>query len=235
MARNESDVFRFGAKMPSGVRSLVWRLWADRNEIYLGARWASGFMKASLHSSGTCQVSISSPYHQELIRHGIWSRQSRHFDRWQRSAPVPTGGALCPLRVYIPVSELRVFGGEAREGSKVHWLTAKRVDSVIEVSAVLSGYPISKTRWPGKEQGTQILWSRKLPNGESAALVYLDMQSWESLEDTVRSAKNSAIKGPIQIFDPAVDKVDLSTPELRTVIGGEDNRGTRLLIEAATE
>lgn len=55
------QTIRFAVGNVDDVRSSIWRLWANKADVYLGARTTLGAMKISLHASGICRAAVVSP------------------------------------------------------------------------------------------------------------------------------------------------------------------------------
>jgi hypothetical protein len=80
---------RFAVGSREDVRSSVWRLWANKSELYLAARTAAGLAKISFHKSGICRYAIASTVPRAPIR------------SWRRSKELKPG--IVPLfTVVVP-------------------------------------------------------------------------------------------------------------------------------------
>lgn len=117
------DAIRFAVGSPEAVWSGVWRLWVARNDVFLGSRDLSRWIKVSLHSSGIWRVAWTS-------QSGIKAPQSadRVERRWKRPDPFAEGWTQGPsVRVphtpvkrrfsapdYMRVVEVRWFAPPAR-------------------------------------------------------------------------------------------------------------------------
>lgn len=63
---------RFAVGSRDDLRSSVWRLWGNKNDLFLAARSTAGLSKISFHSSGIC-------------RHAVTSQTPRvPLDKWMR-------------------------------------------------------------------------------------------------------------------------------------------------------
>ena len=108
---------RFCVGEPAGLRSTVWKIWTNRNDVYLSSRTIASQMKISLHKSGACQFSKTS---ESFARTGKRNR-GRHMERWQRRAEYPESGAVHLFRVILPQTELRLASVEAKPAKDVVW------------------------------------------------------------------------------------------------------------------
>lgn len=122
MEIDPSRVFRFcvGNKEE---RSLVWRLWTQKNDCYLGAREIAGQYKASFHEDGRCQIGISRSLRKMLIENPNWASQSRLYDIWY--VDINSGAPrLHPLiELIIPRSHLENLP-PIKENKEVYWLNS---------------------------------------------------------------------------------------------------------------
>lgn len=80
---------RFAAGSRDDLRSSVWRLWANKNDLFLAARSLAGQSKMSFHESGVC-------------RHAVVSQTPRApIDRWTR--PLRSREGITPaIDVIVP-------------------------------------------------------------------------------------------------------------------------------------
>jgi len=108
---------RFCIGEPAGLRSTIWKIWANRNDVYLSSRALASYMKVSLHESGMCQFSHTS---ESFARTGKRNRD-RHIQKWQRRAVCPKSGAVHLFRVIIPSTELRLAPAKQKEAKDVIW------------------------------------------------------------------------------------------------------------------
>lgn len=109
--------FRFCVGEPTGPRSTVWKIWTNRNDVYLSSRASASHTKVSLHESGVSQFSETS---ESFARTGRRNRE-RHIQRWQRRAVYPESSAVHLFRVVIPQTELRLASAEEKPAKNVVW------------------------------------------------------------------------------------------------------------------
>ena len=97
---------RFAVGRSEDLRSSVWRLWPNKNELYLAARSIAGLSKISFHSSGIC-------------RYAVVSKEPRPpLDSWRRPGPSEPG--VTPLfdLVFPPSPVANAFQDTLPEGNK---------------------------------------------------------------------------------------------------------------------
>ena len=79
---------RFAVGRGGDLRSSVWRLWANKDDLFLAARSLAGRSKISFHASGVC-------------RYAVVSRTPRPpIDRWTR--PHPIQGITPVIEIVVP-------------------------------------------------------------------------------------------------------------------------------------
>jgi hypothetical protein len=111
--------FRFCVGSKQGRRSTVWKIYSNKNDIYLSSRMMGSDMKVSLHDSGENQWSLTSDWVLRNVHKDIRNRE-RHIVKWNRDE-FEKGKAQHLFRIIIPESELRQI--LSRENlSKVHWI-----------------------------------------------------------------------------------------------------------------
>lgn len=86
-----------------GLKSGIWKIWTQGDEIYASSRLFGGLAKVSLHSTGECQWSFTDVW----VRNQPGRRNAeRHIAKWKVHYPNDEH-ALLLLRIAIPASELR--------------------------------------------------------------------------------------------------------------------------------
>jgi len=161
------NTFRFLVANDIGDTSQEWRIWADGNELYIGARSTAHEYKASFHSSGQCQVGISSGLRKTLISDPNWAGKSRLFCTWtiDETATEPAYYEL--LEILIPDSYLdEVDFGITPAGSVLRSIP-EHITSVGIIKARLPSGATLTSNAPGFEELCRI----QLNNGFCAVIV----------------------------------------------------------------
>lgn len=148
---------RFAVVDSAGYRSADWRVWTSRNhdDVYLAPRLAAGWIKVSLHASGSWQHGFIAG---EATQQHRPAGSSRHFAIWgQPSQLVP--GWTRAARIVVPASELQPRSASGTPGRPVAkipvsgehnaavigiWLEALAWHST-HVWSVSSGGPVAET------------------------------------------------------------------------------------------
>lgn len=108
---------RFGIGEPNLRRSTVWKLWTNKNDVYLASRVVGSELKVSLHELGSCQFSRT---FESLANTGMKNRD-RHLQRWQRRPVYAESGVVHLFRIIFPESELRLASAGKGNVPPVNW------------------------------------------------------------------------------------------------------------------
>jgi hypothetical protein len=108
---------RFCIGEPTGPHSTTWKIWVNRNDVYLSSRMLASDMKVSLHESGDCQYSHTS---ESFSRTGKRNKD-RHVQKWKRRRIYPESGVVHFFRIIIPSTELRLASTEKKKAKSVVW------------------------------------------------------------------------------------------------------------------
>ncbi len=88
-------VIRFAVGTPKTYLSAVWRLWVQKNDIYLSTRYESGLYKFSLHQSGKWRLAYTKE--SGLKAH---NSSDRVMGRW--SKPPELNGITRGTSIFVP-------------------------------------------------------------------------------------------------------------------------------------
>ncbi len=104
----------------TGSHSTTWKIWVNRNDVYLSSRMLASDIKVSLHESGDCQYSHTS----ESFATTGKRNQERHIQKWKRRNIYPESSVVHLFRIIIPSTELRLASTEKKETKGVVWYKA---------------------------------------------------------------------------------------------------------------
>lgn len=133
---------RFASGASTAPYSGVWRVVADRSDVYIGThKQAMGLMKLSLHSSGVwvfAATKQSGAHFADGNRRGKqWTRPLEHAHGITRGPSI-----LIP---YTSLGARKVMPAEV--GKKLHWYRAPQPGETVEFSLYLGSTPILWTVW----------------------------------------------------------------------------------------
>lgn len=216
---------RFAVGSPSGLRSSVWRVWNNDNDVYFTVRALGGIKKVSLHESGQYQFSFTSEYHQSQKTNEHWQLESRHTQRWQRPLEISPSLTLV-FRIIIPASELRSWPTEIPKNKPITWIESPPQDTAIEFDIFLSNPDLVVSTWPGANaMKTKLLVRNPLPNGEIFWIVYRMETETQAIEARIENARSRL----------SIKSDELDSQGLRMILFTTEADGSRSLIEAAAD
>lgn len=96
VAKKTKNALRFAVGSPTEYRSAIWRMWAERDDVYLAARVMGGWIKLSMHRSGIWRLAWTA---QSGIR--AQGSSDRVGERWQRPPEFRAGWIQGPA-VIVP-------------------------------------------------------------------------------------------------------------------------------------
>lgn len=142
------DTLRFGIGSADDARSHVWRLWVQRNDVYLGARDLPQTIKVSLHQSGIWRIA----YVRELTEED--DGDDRLVFKWKRPAEFARGWTRSVAVVVPEIGAMRPFDPFEVDDSRVGWFASpgrnrKAVFTVLFSRPGLTESDLSGVSMPG--------------------------------------------------------------------------------------
>jgi hypothetical protein len=110
--KNE-QVLRFAVGTDVGPRSAVWRIWTNRDDVYVQSNYSGGAIKTSLHASGRFRHAFS----EEEASRWVSDGEDRAFEKWSEPDREP-GNARLVLEIRIPTDELTIPTQEPEPAAK---------------------------------------------------------------------------------------------------------------------
>lgn len=209
-----------------GPFSATLRVWSDarRSDVYAAVRDTGGDLKVSLHSSGECHAGLTSQFatqEMEVVRR----LGSRHQNLWRRNTH--TGSQfVAPLQFAFPSSELLTWRGGPLHDPLLLWISDPGPDRSIIVTCGYSGQSVADDAWPGKPNGSQLVATKVLPNGEKFWLLWQDCPTSEREHRMMRSARDRLSQESMIPFSSA----DSAVPMSRILVFEEDKPHPVLVI-----
>ncbi|KAA1053542.1 hypothetical protein [Azospirillum argentinense] len=163
-SRNNKFIVRFAVFDGNGARSLVWRLWVDKNDIYLSSRNMSNIVKTSFH------------YDSKICRYAktnVDGNAREAFVRWIRAPLSDSGkdGGVLLARISIPSDYLSssLSGEPPVDVIKVPGASAGQ-STFIEIFLTKENLARVDTIFPGTN--SYLIARRKLLNGVIMGIKY---------------------------------------------------------------
>lgn len=163
----KDQAIRFGVGTPDKPYVPVWRIWAQRSDVYLSARDIAGTLKISLHESGEWVTQFTT---QSSIK---IDGASRRVMKWQRPAPFADGWVQGPS-VVVPAVE---WAGElnlrqkGKNLDKVEWFATPIADEQLSFIVLFSSKRDAHVASVSIDGDMYITEPLKLENGESVWLL----------------------------------------------------------------
>jgi hypothetical protein len=176
MSKSDDFVVRVAVGSTLGPQSAILRVWSPygKSDVYASVRNISGQIKVSLHETGECSAGLTSQFAKRETAAISAMGGSRHQSRWIRLKHVGSR-IVVPLQFAVPSSELRPpIIKPSAISRKIKWLEAPVEGRSVIISCVFSGQALPDPDWPGRCNGTQLLGTKLLPNGEKFWLIWQD-------------------------------------------------------------
>lgn len=221
-------IARLAVGGPNGPSSGTLRIWSPKGkgDIYASMRGIAGQVKISLHESGSCIAGLTTQFATKQAEALAAMGGVRHQNQWTRIKH--TGErVVTPLQFVVPQSQLRLPPEETREDNEIERITAPGSGRSIVISCIFSGQCLSNDNWPGRRNGTRLMGSKLLPNGEKFWLIWQDCPTTDLEREILREAEAHAATTDMVPFSRP--KEDTGSPE-RTLIFREFPEDRCLLV-----
>jgi len=195
MINNDDFVVRVAVGCALGPQSTVFRIWSPpgKSDVYASVRDIAGEIKISLHETGECNAGLTTQFAIREVAAVDAMGGSRHQSRWTRLKHVGSR-VVVPLQFAIPASELRLSRVQpAAATEKVTWLEPSGQRRSVIISCAFTGQSLVDHEWPGRRNGTQLLGTKLLPNGEKFWLFWRDCPTG-SVEEMILSGAQAHMK-----------------------------------------
>jgi hypothetical protein len=155
-------------------QSAVFRIWSPKgkSDVYAAVSAIAGKIKISLHGSGKCNAGLTTQFAASEDGSVAAMGGSRHQSKWTRKTHMGSR-VVIPLQFAIPASQMRLWK-EQSVSQKITWLEPPKHDHSVIISCIFSGQSLPDDNWPGRFNGTNLLGSKILPNGEKFWLIWQD-------------------------------------------------------------
>ena len=208
-------VSRLSVGGPDGPTSATFRIWSlkGKSDVYASVREIAGQVKISLHESGECIAGLVSEFASREAQAVAAAGGSRHQSKWTRLTH--TGQRIVtPLQFVIPESELRLRPERATD-KQITRIEPPTQGHTIIISCIFSGQYLLDVDWPGRVNGTHLVGSKLLPNGEKFWLVWQNCPTSDLVRQILREAAGHAATTDLVRFS-GYDAC--ATPPERTLI-----------------
>jgi len=160
-------VIRLAVGYAEGPYSATLRIWSPKgkSDVYASVRERAGDFKVSLHESGECNAGLTTQFAEKETDALTAMGGTRHQSTWRRAKHSGLR-VVTPLQFAFPASELRTWRKNPVQDKAITWIDPPPRKHTIIVSLIFSGYELSDDKWPGRNNGTHLIDTKLLPNGE---------------------------------------------------------------------
>lgn len=227
-------VARLAVGRVHGPYSATLRIWSPsgKSDVYASVRERAGDFKVSLHETGECNAGLTNQFAAQEADAVTAMGGSRHQSKWTR---VMHAGSrvVTPLQFALPASELRTWRQSPVRDKTITWLNPPSLGRSIVVSCLFSGPGLSDDQWPGRRNGTHLVGSKVLPNGEKFWILWQDCQT-TAHEQSMLAEARALMKQPGMVRFSRITDASPSAP--RVLIFKEFRRDRLLVVlDAAAE
>lgn len=226
---------RFAVGSAHGPRASVWRLWVNRNDVYVAARVAASEMKVSLHASGKWRSGFTDQ-HLQRANPLISLDRDRALDKWERPPQFAPGWTRA-FTITVPASEIVASDVVVSDPDEIIWIDPLPEGWATVFTVLLSAPDATGSEGrgfataAGREQFTEVVAVIELKNGEHVWVVaHAEQlsQEWQQNLDSLRTQILQMGAEPI-----ADARADPEPHDLRGFVSGYEDDGTRFYIDLA--
>lgn len=183
---NAGGTIRFAVEDEAGDRrSTQYLLWGNKHadDVYVAGRDVAGWMKASLHQSGSWQHGFTK---QAEEQGSVGADGRRHLERWNRPLEIASG-LTHAMRIVVPTSQLRPGPSSAKQVACVAVPPPRTGDGTAFDLYLVEDDSVSATFEQSVHVGTL-----KLPGGGSLWIIAREMHLPNDPEGVFRAELNEA-------------------------------------------
>jgi hypothetical protein len=229
-------VVRFTVGEPKGSQSSVWRLWTHGNDVYISLRDLTKVKKVSLHPSGRWR----NAWAEEHVAKGspfVAPGQDRATDKWERP-PELAPGVTRAFDIVVPASEVtqpQHLDPNSLNGKKIMWVPPAPEGYATYFTVVFTTAAVTATTlpgWPGRNDGTELVWRVNLPNEETVWLITYERPVDPWMQQHLAEFKRSAVPAARRRIEEAGYSSDIEDARAAIYYRNED-LGMRFYIDVS--
>ena len=227
-------VVRLAVGCAEGPNSATLRIWSPKgkSDVYASVRERAGDFKVSLHESGECNAGLTKQFAENETDAMAALGGERHQSKWRRAQHSGLR-VVTPLQFAFPASELRTWREAPVEDKAITWIDPPPQQHTIIVSLIFSGDELTDDKWPGRNNGTNLIDTKLLPNGEKFWLLWQECPT-TTLEESLLNEARKIRKERVPVRFSAI--TDDTPPGPRITIFKEFPQDNLLVVlEAAAD
>jgi len=218
---------RFGITDEKEHCAATWKLWTmiggGKSDVYLACRALGGELKTSLHESGRWHIAYTPKMFKEKVEGTSAKQHNRFIEKWPRPKPL-TKGVTLAYRIVTPWSSVTSPIGNLKHN--IIWIPNAPKPKATEIDVIITAPIHIVTGWPGKRSmGTSLVGSFELENAETVWVVYM----------VIDMPDLSSITKDNWQFYKGIGPPDLESDNLRALVYGYENDGSRVIIDCTVQ
>lgn len=173
----EQNVKRFAFVKSDGSYSSIWRIWSNKNDIYVAARSIAGDIKISLHESGECHTAFTTQFMKlKESDHPVRAQirgSRRKIRKWIRQ-PIQTG-LFRLFEIIIPHERMKYVARPLERRNEIDWFHTNESFLNTHIVFYLSDidFDLRSTEWINEScVMTNLLHKGKIQDGKTFYAVY---------------------------------------------------------------
>lgn len=115
LSQKELNTIRFAVGIPENIQSWIWRMWVQRDEVYMGARNALTAFKVSLHKSNVWRIAFVANLERED------NKSDRVIVKWNRPWEFSPGWTASIGILVSSVQAQHPFIQQKIDDTRVRW------------------------------------------------------------------------------------------------------------------
>ena len=208
-------------------RAASWKIWTrtgqGKHDVYLACRSLGGALKASLHASDSWHVGFLRSFLSRELDADHPGRADPYIERWPRPPEIDPGVTLA-YRIFVPTSAVNIPIDDSLPESTIRIPVAPKGKGV-EIAVIITGPDTKITDWPARRSmNTELVGKLDLKNAETVWVVHRT--------DDVPPL--SVETGNATWFKSG-QEVDMSEGNIRGIVFGSHEDGSRFMIECAVD
>jgi len=185
----DTNVIRFAVGSPETLQSHVWRVWVQKDEIYIGTRGMKMNWKVSLHKSGIWRIATVKELHSPDVD------SDRVIVKWRRPKEDSAGWIPSVNILVSSVGPEKPLAAFSYKESKIEWFTPPKKGKKLIFKIFLSVPAVSLDSGNNLlvQHGYRVIRSMKKLNGETVWFVMaeldVDAVEYEKIKQVIAKTK----------------------------------------------
>jgi hypothetical protein len=218
VASKERNTVRFAVGSASEARSSLWRLWVDKDDVYLAVRQTPRGLKVSLHKSGDWRIAwVKNPDLNEQLH------ADRIVCRWRRP-PEFTPGWTHGVSILVPAIPLQhPLSAMVEAGTKVAWIPPAQPGRALEIGVLISAPRARITTVRVADGPARTVGQVKLANGDAVWVVMGERLLTPVEQAATEKMRTTTINMTGEPKDPCASAIQAETAAILDVALGLEN------------